>query len=311
MDEGNKYDFFISHASEDKDTFVRELAIVLENQGFSVWYDEFTLKIGDSLTDSINKGVKCSLYGLVVLSKNFFKKEWAKKELNAFLSKEIIFENNVLLPIWLDVTKQEVFEYSPLIADKFALTGNSVGAIIDALSKRVEPKITTDVLIKEKIEFLLSCDKHKRKREQIEILNRMDRIFAYQSESYSLLKHFVTPEDFVEYTAEQDYYFLTKEEELRKEYSLPKGLWLIHEPFNPSQIEEAKVQAVQWINKNMLLDEALEFVELLNEWLDTDIYYILLGFPHNTIKLADTYDYAIAGIIKIGTDDIESIKDLE
>src|SRR3990167_4967579 len=114
MEGKEKYDFFISHASEDKDTFVRELALVLEEKGFSVWYDEFTLSIGDSLTQSINKGVKNSLYGLIILSKNFFEKQWTKKELNAFLSKEIIFENDVLLPIWLDVTKEEVFEFSPL-----------------------------------------------------------------------------------------------------------------------------------------------------------------------------------------------------
>jgi hypothetical protein len=39
---------FISHASEDKDGFVRSLAQVLNSVGIDVWYDEYSLKAGDS-----------------------------------------------------------------------------------------------------------------------------------------------------------------------------------------------------------------------------------------------------------------------
>lgn len=56
-----KYDVFISHASEDKELLVRELAIALRNLGLRVWYDEFTLKPGDSLYESIDRGLEsCS-----------------------------------------------------------------------------------------------------------------------------------------------------------------------------------------------------------------------------------------------------------
>ena len=51
-----EYDLFISHASEDKDDFVRPLANALKSLGVKVWYDEFTLKIGDSLRGSIDRG---------------------------------------------------------------------------------------------------------------------------------------------------------------------------------------------------------------------------------------------------------------
>ena len=44
-----EYDVFISHASEDKDSVVRPLAQALVAKGLKVWYDEFELKIGDSL----------------------------------------------------------------------------------------------------------------------------------------------------------------------------------------------------------------------------------------------------------------------
>ena len=50
------YDVFISHASEDKDTVVRPLANALLQRGLKVWYDEFELKIGDSLRRKIDKG---------------------------------------------------------------------------------------------------------------------------------------------------------------------------------------------------------------------------------------------------------------
>ena len=41
-----EYDVFISHASEDKDEVVRPLASALIDEGLTVWYDEFELKIG-------------------------------------------------------------------------------------------------------------------------------------------------------------------------------------------------------------------------------------------------------------------------
>src|SRR5262249_18319996 len=57
------YDVFISHASEDKDAFVRPLAKALRSAGIRVWYDEFTLKWGASLRESIDRGLATSRYG--------------------------------------------------------------------------------------------------------------------------------------------------------------------------------------------------------------------------------------------------------
>ena len=47
-DETQSWDVFIAHASEDKEKFVRPLAEELSNH-IRVWYDEFTLTVGDSL----------------------------------------------------------------------------------------------------------------------------------------------------------------------------------------------------------------------------------------------------------------------
>lgn len=117
--EGVGYDAFISHASEDKDSIVRPLARMLNKMGFYIWYDEFELKIGDSLRQSIDKGLVNSKYGIVVLSKSFFEKNWPQYELNGLTAKEIGGQK-VILPIWHEVTKVEVLKYSPSLSDKVA-----------------------------------------------------------------------------------------------------------------------------------------------------------------------------------------------
>ena len=119
LDNYMEYDVFISHASEDKDSIVRPLAQALVEQGLKVWYDEFELKIGDSLRRKIDRGLSKSRFGIVVLSKAFIKKGWTNYELDGIISKVNTGEQ-VILPIWHGITKQEVLNYSPSLADKVA-----------------------------------------------------------------------------------------------------------------------------------------------------------------------------------------------
>jgi hypothetical protein len=68
---------FISHATEDKDKVARPLAKALQKLGYDIWYDEYSLKLGDSLTAEIDRGlIECD-YGVVIFSKSFFSKKWA------------------------------------------------------------------------------------------------------------------------------------------------------------------------------------------------------------------------------------------
>jgi hypothetical protein len=113
------YDVFISHASEDKDSIVRSLANELTNLGLKVWYDEFTLCIGDSLRQKIDKGLASSRVGLVVLSPSFIAKGWTNYELDGIVTRSVSGDQ-ILLPIWHNITKQEVIDYSPSLADKLA-----------------------------------------------------------------------------------------------------------------------------------------------------------------------------------------------
>tara|TARA_R110002073_G_scaffold335154_1_gene526436 strand:+ start:674 stop:1516 length:843 start_codon:yes stop_codon:yes gene_type:complete len=118
-----EYDVFISHSSADKEEFVRPLAMELQNLGLKVWYDEFELKIGDSLRRSIDQGLINSRYGIVVLSSSFFKRDWTNYELDGFVNKEMN-GLKVILPIWHKVSKDEVQKFSLSLADKVALNSS-------------------------------------------------------------------------------------------------------------------------------------------------------------------------------------------
>jgi hypothetical protein len=117
-----KYDVFICHASEDKEPFVKELAEAL-SKNLSVWYDEFSLSLGDSLRRKIDQGISDSRYGVVVLSENFFKKDWPQKELDGLVAKEHDFDK-VILPIWHGVTNERVMALSPTLAGRLAVSSD-------------------------------------------------------------------------------------------------------------------------------------------------------------------------------------------
>jgi len=140
--ENKEYDVFISHSSADKDEFVRPLASELQNLGLKVWYDEFELKVGDSLRRSIDQGLINSRYGIVVLSSSFFKRDWTNYELDGFVNKEMN-GLKVILPIWHKVSKDEVQKFSLSLADKVALNSSiySVKEIAEEINNLIKLKI--------------------------------------------------------------------------------------------------------------------------------------------------------------------------
>jgi len=130
-----EFDVFISHASEDKDDIVRPLAHALRERGLEVWYDEFVLCIGDSLRRKIDEGISRSKFGLVVFSGPFFAKGWPQHELDGLVTMSVD-GRQVLLPVWHKITKDEVVEASPSLADKMALrtADHSVAEIADEVA---------------------------------------------------------------------------------------------------------------------------------------------------------------------------------
>ena len=126
---------FISHASEDKDKFVRGLAEELVGNGVKVWYDEFSLKIGDRLRESIDRGLVKSRFCVIVLSEHFFNKRWTVNELEGVFS----MGNDVtILPVWLGVDFDFIKSQSPILAGRLAAKGSDG---IEAVASQIKDSI--------------------------------------------------------------------------------------------------------------------------------------------------------------------------
>lgn len=135
------YDVFISHASEDKDSFVRALAENLRDNRVEVWYDEFSLKTGDSIRRSIDKGLAKSRFGIVVLSKAFLNKQWTQWELDGLVQRYNRSQEGVILPIWHGIGIDEVIDFSPPLADKMAISSErGIDFIVRELLKVIQPE---------------------------------------------------------------------------------------------------------------------------------------------------------------------------
>ena len=122
-----EYDVFISHASEDKEDFVDEFVAELRKAGIKVWYDTTQILWGDSLRNRIDEGLRKSRFGIAILSPNYIAdgKYWTKEELNGIFQLESI-NGKTLLPIWHKLTKKQVTDFSPIVANKKAMTTASM-----------------------------------------------------------------------------------------------------------------------------------------------------------------------------------------
>lgn len=109
---------FISHDSGDKEMVAKKLAIELQNFNCPVWYDEFSLKVGDNLRTTIEKGLKECSKCILILSPNFVSNNgWTKTEFDSIFTRQILEDSSLILPIWHNITKREVYDYSPSLAN--------------------------------------------------------------------------------------------------------------------------------------------------------------------------------------------------
>lgn len=141
-DTAGEYDVFVSHATEDKDSVVRPLAHALQERGLTVWYDEFELRIGDSLRQKIDAGIARSRFGIVVLSTAFFAKSWPQYELDGIVTMAVSGKQG-LLPLWHGISKDDVIRQSPSLADKVAI--RTADYTIDEIADEIAAVIRPDV----------------------------------------------------------------------------------------------------------------------------------------------------------------------
>jgi hypothetical protein len=140
-------DVFISHAGPDKDTVARPLAVALLARGYSVWFDEFELVVGDRLSSAIDRGLATSRCGVVLLSPAFMRRPWPRRELSGLVAREMVTGEPLVLPVWHDVDRDAVVRFSPPLADVLAIdTSDGVDAVADALVPAIERRRKQEAL---------------------------------------------------------------------------------------------------------------------------------------------------------------------
>jgi hypothetical protein len=133
---------FISHDSRDKSDVARPLALELQKLRCPVWYDEFSLQVGQSLRESIEAGLKTCKRCILVLSQNFLSNTgWTKVEFNSIFTREIMERRHLVLPVWHGVTSHEVYSYSPSLADRVGVNW-SLGT--EEVCRRLYKALTTE-----------------------------------------------------------------------------------------------------------------------------------------------------------------------
>jgi hypothetical protein len=146
--QGSSWDVFICHASEDKESVARPLSLLLRMAGLAVWFDEFELRIGDSLLERIDRGLAGSHFGAVIISPAFMEKRWSQQELRGMFALE---QNapGMILPVWHQVSVTDVTAYSPILADRVAASTDDG---IDAVGRAILKVVLSDAELRTKID---------------------------------------------------------------------------------------------------------------------------------------------------------------
>ena len=121
MDENKKWDFFIVHTSQDASDIAKPLSDALNAKGPMSWYADYSLKAGDKIRPLIDFGLARSRFGIVILTKQFLEMRWPENELNDLAIREVDGKK-VILPVWHKIGFRDVYDYSPVLADRVAIS---------------------------------------------------------------------------------------------------------------------------------------------------------------------------------------------
>ena len=112
-----EYDVFISHANRDKEELVEDLYKSLDKLGIQIFYDKESIEWGDNWKDNILNGVKKAEFAIIVISENFFGREWTERELKELLSRQNRNGQKLILPILKNITLGQLQQKYPSVAD--------------------------------------------------------------------------------------------------------------------------------------------------------------------------------------------------
>jgi len=132
-----EWDVFVSHASEDKDSVAVPLVDLLRRAGLQVWFDSDEIRLGDRLARRLDHGLAGSRYGVVIVSEAFLSKHWTREELDGLEAREEQGKQ-VILPVWHEIDKERIAEYSPRLANRVAVnTSQGLENVVAEILKKI------------------------------------------------------------------------------------------------------------------------------------------------------------------------------
>lgn len=112
-----EYDVFVSHANMDKLDYVDALYESIKKLGIKIFYDKEEISWGDNWKEKILNGTKCSEFAIIVISKNFFGREWTEKELSEFLNRQNKNGQKIILPLVHEIELEELSKRYPKLSE--------------------------------------------------------------------------------------------------------------------------------------------------------------------------------------------------
>jgi len=113
-------DLFLCHAWDDRESSAAELCNSLQSNGASVWFSEKDVPLGTLLIREIDKGLRNSRIGIVLVTpallKSIEQEGIAEKELSALLATDRV------IPVAHGTTFEALREVSPLLASRSGLS---------------------------------------------------------------------------------------------------------------------------------------------------------------------------------------------
>lgn len=117
MQQIKQYDVFISHANSDKLDYVEDLYQTIARLGINVFYDKETFEWGDNWKQKIYDGVDSSEFAIIVISNNYFGREWTEKELRSFLNRQNSSGEKIILPLLHGISIKDLCDHYPELGE--------------------------------------------------------------------------------------------------------------------------------------------------------------------------------------------------
>jgi len=108
------YDFFISHASADKECIVNGLVSLLEKSGCRVWYDQNEIDMGNSINNEISDGLKESFSLVLIITESFIQSKWCHYELGGYA----MSQKRRIIPIIFNLSNESLIHILQLIGNQ-------------------------------------------------------------------------------------------------------------------------------------------------------------------------------------------------